>query len=494
MSTARNVLLIISDQFRHECLGAAGNPIIQTPNLDALAAEGVLFTHHFAQTCPCGPSRMCLYTGRYMCSTRSVNNQTPLTDAEDNVARFLRDAGCDAGILGYNDYALDPRICAPGDPRRTSLNYDNFLPGFDVLLDHEHDSPEYFAYLRERGYPPELCTRRIVHEPDVPPEGTGGHLPCHFPARYRAEDSEGQFISTKTIEYFEQAHDRPWFLSVNYIKPHSPHICPAPYHAMYDPAAMPSANRRPEELEDPHPYWRLMRPHRALVEEGPLREIQAAYYGMVSEVDACVGSIVQALKDTGLWDKTLTVFTSDHGEYLGDHYCMDKAHYYDETMRVPCIVRDPSPEADATRGQRLDTFTESVDIAPTLCEYAGAPVPDRLQGTSLLGLLRGQPSAPARSEVHFEYDFRDKAKRRGEYDPDECLLWVIRDREYKYVQFGVEAMPPLLFDLRADPGEHHDLAHRPEHAATVAWYAQKMLRWRMKNEDQRMEHWAYPYR
>ena len=490
----RNILMITADQFRHDCLGAVGNPLIQTPNLDALAGEGVLFRRHFAQACPCGPSRMCLCTGRYMCSTRSVNNMTPLTEAEDNVAWWLREAGFGPALLGYNDYAVDPRICAPGDPRKTGLDYDNFLPGFEVVLDHEQHSAEYFEYLRRQGYPADRCNSEIVSTPDVPPEGAGGHLPCHFPARYRAEDSEGRFVANRTIDYLRQPHAKPWFVSVNFVQPHPPHICAAPFHAMYDPQAMPAAVRRPEELEDAHPYLERMKRKRALLDDEHLREMQACYYGKISELDASLGLLFDALRETRAWDNTLIIFTSDYGEYLGDHHFFDKAHFYDQTMRVPCIIRDPSPEADAARGTQLDCFSESVDIVPTVLDWAGVDVPDRVQGQSLLGHVRGAADAPAKREIHFEYDFRSKDREFADLDPYECVLWVLRDDAYKYVQFGVESMPPLLFDVENDPREFCDLAGEAEYAPIVAEYCQRMLRWRMKNEDQRMEHWAYQYR
>lgn len=138
----RNVLFIIADEFRADCLSAVGHPVVRTPNIDALAREGTLFTKCFVQTAPCGPSRMSIYTGRYLCSHQSSDNMTPLAEAEDNLAMHLRKHGMDPAIMGYNDYALDPRILPDGHPHKTSLNYDYFLPGFDVILDHEYDSKD----------------------------------------------------------------------------------------------------------------------------------------------------------------------------------------------------------------------------------------------------------------------------------------------------------------------------------------------------------------
>ena len=494
MPEPRSVLFILADQFRADCLGAAGNPLLRTPALDEVAREGTWFTKGFVQTAPCGPSRMCIFTSRYLCSTRAVNNMTPLPDAQENVAMALRAGGYAPALIGYNDYAVDPRILPPEDPRTRSLSYDNFLPGLDVELNHTYDSPEYFEWLRRKGYPEALLSHEAIHKPNVPPEGPGEHLPLHFPAHYKTTDSECRYVTERAVEYIQRRRGAPWVLSLNYLKPHPPAICAHPFNALYDPAQMPGANRRPEELEDPHPYLRAVRKTPSLFAERDLRETQANYYGMLTELDACLGLLFRALKESGAWERTLIIFSSDHGEYLGDHYMNGKHSFYDETMRVPYLVRDPSREADATRGRRLEHFVESIDSAPTILEWLGLPVPDRFQGQSVLGLVRGRPGARARTEIHYEYDFRMLFKADAGQDPDRCLLWVVRDDAFKYVQFADERMPPLLYALKNDPGEQQNRAADPACALRVAEYAQRLLRWRMKNEDQRMEHWAWKYR
>ena len=199
MACRKNVLMIIADQFRWDCVGAAGNDVIRTPNLDALAADGVLFRKSFVQTAPCGPSRMCIYTGRYLCSTRSGDNYTPLADAEDNLAWYAREGGYAPELFGYNDYTIDPRTLPEDDPRRTSLRFDNFLPGFEGGLFHEFHCPEYFEYLRDRGYPEALCNPDICETYDLPPEGTGDHLPLRYPALYKEEESEANFLTSRAI-------------------------------------------------------------------------------------------------------------------------------------------------------------------------------------------------------------------------------------------------------------------------------------------------------
>lgn len=495
--SARNVLWITMDEFRPDCLGVAGNELIQTPHLDALAREGVLMRNAFCQASPCAPSRMSMFTGRYMCSTGVVDNMTPLAEAEDNIAAHLRRHGYAPVILGYNDYARDPRILPEGHPHRNSLSYEYFLPGFDVALKHEYDSDEWYAWLGEHGYPAHMLNRETMYAHCVPEGGPGAHLPLHYPAPYRAEHSEAQFLTGKAIECLQRQAGRSWVVSVNYLKPHGPYICPEPYHAMYNPSEMPPPVRTDEEAANNHPYISRCRNDWAqteLQDERDWQELRACYYGMITELDACIGRLMGYLKDSGQWDNTLIVFGSDHGTYLGDHYLAGKPHFYDAAMRVPLIIRDPRPEAELTRGRQLEPCVENIDIAPTVCAYLGVPAHERFQGKSLVNMLHGQPVAAGGDEAFYEFYYYNLLRDPQDVNPEACRLWVIRDRRYKYVQFGEEHMPAQLFDIVADPGEHENLAQQPEHASTVAVYCQRLLRWRIRNEDNRMEQWARPYR
>jgi arylsulfatase A-like enzyme len=209
----------------------------------------------------------------------------------------------------------------------------------------------------------------------------------------------------------------------------------------------------------------------------------------MSRVDAEIGRLVAFLKASGLWDRTLIIFTSDHGEELGDHWLLGKGGYFDGSYRIPLVIRDPRP--GAARGARVTSFTENVDILPTLLEAIDAPVPEACDGFSLAPFLRGEPVPPGwRAEAHWEFDFRNPADPAAERELGlglhECALSVIRSERYKYVHFT--ALPPLFFDLREDPDETCDLAADPAHAPRVLEYAQKLLSWRMRHDDQTLTH------
>lgn len=213
--------------------------------------------------------------------------------------------------------------------------------------------------------------------------------------------------------------------------------------------------------------------------------MRAAYYGLITEVDEHIGRVIAYLKETGQYDNTLIVFTCDHGEMLGDHYMLGKMGFFDESFHIPMIVRDPSPEADQTRGKIVDKFTETIDTMPTILDWIGAEVPRACDGHSLLPFLYGDTPDDWRAEVHFEYDFRTyyRAADRRVLDlhVDQCSLAVIRDERYKYVHF--DALPALFYDLTDDPHQFVNRADDPAYAARILEYAQKMLSWRLRYAD-----------
>ena len=210
------------------------------------------------------------------------------------------------------------------------------------------------------------------------------------------------------------------------------------------------------------------------------------YYGLMCEVDDNLGRLFAALKSNGDWESTLIIFTTDHGEQMGDHWLMSKLGYFDQSYHIPLIIRDPRPEADASRGKQIDGFSESVDVMPTMLDWLGLDIPSQCDGFSLLPAIRkAQMPTGWREEVHWECDFRDVSddalERHLGLTLHQCSLAVIRDHRYKYVHFT--ALPPLLFDLQQDPDEFVNQAENPDYQEVVREYAQKMLSWKMNHAD-----------
>ncbi|MEE9595752.1 MAG: sulfatase-like hydrolase/transferase, partial [Acidiferrobacterales bacterium] len=323
------------------------------------------------------------------------------------------------------------------------------------------------------------------------------------PAQYTVEDSYAAFLTNELIKYLSVRVDRPWFVHLSYLAPHPPFVAPEPYHAMYDPADVPRPVRAAtaEEESRQHPYldhyihnqrgWGIRYDHDSKnnleLDERDVLQARATYYGMMSEVDYHIGRLLAFLDETGAYENTLVVFTSDHGEQLGDHWQFAKYSYFDQSFHIPLIVRDPRAAAQHARGRRVDAFTEGVDVMPTILEYLEVAIPSQCDGEPLTPFCRGKTPTNWREEAHWGFDFRHFTDGNGNIalglKPDQCAVNVIRGRRYKYVHFT--ALPPLFFDLQQDPHEFRDLVDQPEYQGRVLEYAQKMLSWRM-NHDERV--------
>ena len=493
MSDARNVLFITADQWRGDCLSSERHPLVRTPHLDALASQGVRFRRHFAQAAPCGPSRASLHTGMYLQNHRSGTNGTPLDARHTNWALEARRLGYDPVLFGYTDTSQDPRTLAPDDERLRS--YEGLLPGIRPVVEMTTYPHAWAEWLRERGYPiPDDVIELYTRKADQPEWEDGGEVPA--PLAIPAEHHDTCFMVEQVMEYLGEQRDKPWFVHLSLLRPHPPWIAPAPYNERYDPAALPGFTRAAsvEEEGRQHAWLEFQlanRGYRCPENERRLRRLAASYYGLMSDVDDQLGRLMAFLQQTGQWDNTLVVFTSDHGEQLGDHWLLGKCGYFDESFHIPLIVRDPRAEADASRGAEFEAFTENIDLMPTLLEWLGAEVPVQCDGSSLLPFVEnGKAPSGWRAEAHWEYDFRDP--ERGEPERalgltlHQCSLNVIRDERYKYVH--LTALPPLFFDRHDDPHELVNRAEDPAYQPLVLEYAQRMLSWRMNHDEQTLTH------
>lgn len=485
-----NILFITADQWRGDCLGIAGHPAIRTPAIDALAAEGTYFARHYAGAAPCSPARASIYTGLYQMNHRVCRNGSPLDARFDNVALAARRAGYDPTMFGYTDVSPDPRRLHPRDPHLTS--YEGVLPGFttgQLLLENEKS---WLSWLRARGRAD--ARNRSVHLASAP-----GRPDTDFqPPAYRAEETETAFLAERFIDWMGQ-QDRPWFAHVSFLRPHPPFTVPEPYLSMFDPQEGPSFARAINRASDAeiHPYvaWEMQRQMKASFVFGAqgrvtdwqaqdFARIRAVYYGMIAEVDAQLARMIAALRAAGQWDNTLVVFTSDHGEMMGDHWLLGKGGFFDGSYHIPLVIRDPAGRGG--RGLKVDRFSSAADLMPTLCERMGVEPGNHLDGRSLTPFLDGLTPPNWRDVVFWEFDFRDiaagSAERHFRLPSALCNLAVIRDENYKYVHFA--GLPPLLFDLAGDPGELVNIADDPAYLRIRLGYAEELLALRAAHLDQ----------
>jgi arylsulfatase A-like enzyme len=489
MPAPLNVLFITADQWRGECLSALGHPMVKTPNLDALAAEGVLFERHYANTAPCGPSRASLHTGLYLQNHRSGTNGTPLDARHTNWALESARLGYDPVLFGYTDTSRDPR----GEPDDSPWlrTYEGPLPGVRPIVHLDGDPTPWTDWLAAKSYPTPRKAQDAYGWRDPGPDWEDGAAEPR-PLRFPAEVDDVAFLTGQLIEYLRGARG-PFIAHLSLLRPHPPFVAPAPYNARYDPEAVPpfrrAASAEAEGRQHPWLAWRLAhRQYRATDHELRLRRLKAVYFGLMSRVDDEIGRLMAFLDESGLAERTMVIFTSDHGEELGDHWLIGKGGYFDGSYRIPLIVRDP--RAGALRGVRVSRFTENVDIMPTMLEAIGAPIPAQCDGFSLAPWLSGVWPPAWRDEAHWEFDFRDPsdddAERSLGLTLHQCALNVVRSERYKYVHFT--KLPPLFFDLEADPDETRNLAADPAYAPLVLEYAQKLLSWRMNHDEQTLTH------
>jgi arylsulfatase A-like enzyme len=487
-----NVLLITADQWRGAALGCAGHGEVKTPNVDALAREGVLFRQHFAGAAPCSPARACLYTGLAQMNNRVTRNGTPMDDRLDNIARLARRAGYDPTLFGYTDVSPDPRTRDSHDPDLTT--YEGVLPGFTTrVLLPEHEKA-WLSWLRERGH--RIDDPSTIH---VPVGHAPGTVTRDAPV-YSADETQTAFLTGEFLRWLsEREGERPWFAHISFLRPHPPFVVPAPYNTMYE--ARTDGFLRPgtrAEQADVHPYVaaelaRVGAGHFLAGASGGTEQwsaedhgvIRAIYHGMISEVDAQLGRLFDGLKAAGSFDNTLIIFTSDHAELMGDHWGFGKGGFYDQSYHIPLVVKLPG--ADGARGETVTAFTSACDIFPTLADYLGVTPQTGPDGQSLRPFLEARAPARWRDAVVWEFDFRDIKSGRQETHfglPSRALsLAVLRDDRFKYVHFA-GGLPPLLFDMVNDPGELRNLAEDPAWQAVRLACAERLLDWRTQHLDQ----------
>ncbi|PSL21991.1 sulfatase-like hydrolase/transferase [Shimia abyssi] len=493
-----NILFIMYDQLRHDYLSCAGHPHLHTPNFDRVAARGVRFSNTYVQSPICGASRMCFYTGRYASSHGAQWNGFPLRVGEHTLGDHLRREGMACWLLGKTHMKADAegmaRLGLSPDSeigaRQAECGFDSWVrddglwgQGPDGFYD-EKRSP-YNEYLKSKGYESEnpwadFANAGIDGNGDV----ASGWMFANAdkPANIREEDSETPWLTQKTIEFIEQA-EGAWCAHVSFIKPHWPYIVPAPYHDMYGSNHVPQPVRHEVEQEDPHPVFGAYMENRvaqAFQREDVRQKVIPAYMGLIKQCDDQLGVLLDYLEESGKMDSTMIVLTSDHGDYLGDHWLGEKDLFHEPSVKIPLIVSDPRPEADATRGTVCEALVESIDLAATFVDVASDRVPDHIiEGLSLLPWLRGETQEWREFAVsEYDYSATPQAVKLG-VEPRDARLFMVFDGRYKLMH-AEGGFRPMLFDLQQDPEEFHDLAKGDAHEAEIDRLYACLARWGLR--------------
>ncbi|TBX15057.1 sulfatase-like hydrolase/transferase [Nioella sediminis] len=474
MTKQRNILWIMCDQLRFDYLSCYGHDRLHTPNIDRLAERGVRFNNAYVQATVCGPSRMSAYTGRYMRSHGSTQNAVPLRVGEPTLGDHLSETGTRCVLIGKTHMRPDLEgMKRLGIDPASEIGARVAEGGFEAFdrddgvhpTGYRKKEPAYNAYLRHAGFQAENPWEFWANSAEGA-DGTNqsGWLLTHAdkPARIPEEHSETAYMTRRAMAFMEaaEADGRPWCAHLSYIKPHWPYIVPAPYHDMYGPEDVKPAVRSSQELENAHPLFKAITEEvysRNFSRDEVREKVIPAYMGLIKQIDDQLGQLFAFMDERGLTENTMIVFTSDHGDYLGDHWMGEKYMFYQQAAKVPLIVVDPSSEADATRGSVSDALVEMIDLAPTFVEYTGGtPAMHILEGRSLMPLLRDSDADWTRTHVFSELDYSNlPARLKLGRDVQDCRATMVFDGRFKMIE--VQGMRPMLFDLQTDPDELIDL-------------------------------------
>lgn len=428
----RNVLFVMSDQHSPLATGHAGHPDAITPNLDRLARLGTVFRSAYCTSPICVPARASIATGRYVHELENWDNAAPYIGAVPSWGHVLAKAGYAVTTIGklhfrsqdddtgYPDQRIPMHVHRGGDLRGVALRSQGRFPepgaGVRNVLDASAGSSEYTAY-----------------------------------------DEQVAAIAEEFIRAEAACSDRPWAAMVSFVSPHFPLVAPPEFFDLYDEDALTIPAGRDEAWDHPsidtyRDSYGFDRPFT----DAETRRALRAYLALCSFMDHQVGRVLTALEDSGQWDDTLIVYTSDHGESAGAHGLWFKHLMNDESVGVPMIVVGEGVDAGTT----VRAPVSHIDIAPTLIEWAGAErfAPDGLPGSSLLDGAHLDPDRIVLAEYHANWSIN--------------ASFMLRDGRYKYIEHI--GSPPQLFDVVADPGEFDDLARCPERANLVEAYRRRI--------------------
>lgn len=488
----KNILWVMCDQLRYDYLGCTGHPTIRTPNIDALARRGIAFSRAYVQSPICGPSRMCFYTGRYMRSHGSHWNGWPLRVGEPTLGDHLKKLGMRNVLVGKTHMAPDLEGMqalgiAPGSIIGVHVAECGFEPyeRDDGLHPSGKARPRYDAYLREQGFAGDNPWEHWANSgEDDAGNLLNGWLIAHSdkPARVPEEHSETPYMVRRAMEFIDGAAEdgRPWCLHLSLIKPHWPYIAPEPYASLYRRDDIIPVRRSDRERQNPHPVFGAymeQRYSRTMARDEARERVIPAYMGLITQIDDQIGVLMDFLERKGLAESTMIVFTSDHGDYLGDHWMGEKDLFHDASARIPLIIVDPTPEADGTRGTVSDALVEAIDLAPSFIEWVGGQVPGHiLEGRSLVPLIRGATPADWRKVAISEYDYAMQEVRVALDQPIEaCRLFMVFDGRWKYIH--ATGFRPMLYDLATDPDEYLDRGDDPDCAGEIARLREHLFHW-----------------
>ncbi len=472
-----NVLFLMADQLRYDCLGANGNGIIRTPNLDRLAARGANLTRAYVQSPVCVPSRVSFFTGRYPHSHKNRVNYTPYTGQDPMLQKMLQSAGYQTGSVGKLHFH------PPTAAHAHSTGFDRVY--LDDGVNSTDQFSDYVAWFKTRDARPGIDHRAVAK--DVPP----GRNP--FRSVIAKENTLTAWVGLKSRELIREfaANQRPFFLFSSFFKPHAPYELPEPYDRLYNDVEIPLPRR--VDLDHirtlPLPVQKMIlrfTPQYGM-DRGRLQWIYRSYYAGVTMVDEEVGRILDELDRTGQAGNTLIIFSVDHGDQLLEHGLFGKNVFFEPSVRVPLLASLPG----VIQPGKYDALAESVDVVPSVLDLCGLPVPHRVQGLSFRPLVCG--GSYNRREFAFAENIMPEVITRRDgsghgYAPGKGIDGIehpdakmVRSRQWKLNYYPGHAGE--LYDLENDPGEWNNLYTSAGHQGVVREMKDALLDWMITSDE-----------
>jgi choline-sulfatase len=455
-----NVLLLMSDQHKRSCMGVSGDTIAITPNLDALARQSVRFTSAYCSNPVCAPSRASIMTGLHTHNIESRNNSIPFSHKYKTIADQFSAAGYLTALVGKMHF-----VDAQTHGFQYKLEFNDWL---------QYLGPKAKLYAEELGFPnagaglPEIESlwQKDPWQGHREHDGRQGHVHVGRPSLMDEADHFDNFVARESIHFLENyaRTDEPFLLVTSFLKPHDPFM-PAKRFAdkfSADQMKLPDTWGKVDTAHAPKEVAEAIETCRwtpELKEASAVRERMASYYGNRAQMDDCAGQVLSALRRLGMDRNTIIVYTSDHGEMLGDLGLWNKFQFYEGSCGVPLTVLIPGAAP-----ARVDTPVSLVSLTATLADLCPVPIAGPSDGQSFAGLVCHPETPVNHGPVFAEFDLGERTAK-----------YMIRDGRYKYT-FWVHDIGEL-YDLQTDPEEMHNLAAMPEHQATVQRLKQKLFAW-----------------
>lgn len=453
-----NLLLITVDQMRYDCMSAMGHPVVETPNLDAMAAKGVAFANAYSATPTCIPARAAIMTGMSQRSHGRVGYEEKVPwNYEHTLAGELSQAGYHTQCVGKMHVYPARNLCGFHNVvLHDGYLHHNRFKHENTYDEHYDQVDDYLQWLRR-----EAGASSDITDLGLDCNASTVARPWHLPERFHPTN----WCVTESIDFLRRRDPgKPFFLWSSFVRPHSPLDPPQAYFDLYKDIAMPEppiGDWVDEEAAasagaaDPTASFGRM-PRRRL------DRARAAYYALITHLDDQIGRLINGLQEYGVLNDTLILFTSDHGEMMGDHHSFRKAIPYEGSAKVPFLLFDPGGRFGFKTGSRVESVIELRDIMPTLLEAADSPIPASVDGASLLPLCRGERT-DWRDYVHGEHAFGEKSHH------------YVTDGREKYIWFS-QTGEEQFFDLLADPQECVNAARDLAKADRIALWRGRLVR------------------